>query len=59
MQRPVTRNERLSHRGSVLCRSVLLLQGVGVAAPYRLARGCAKLSRSTVCHRRSLNIDIS
>ena len=55
MQRPITRDEGLSHRGRVLRETVLRLRLVGMATPHRLAHGCAKLSSGTVRHRRSLN----
>jgi hypothetical protein len=58
VQRPIARNERLSHRGRVLL-TVLRLRLVRVAAPYRLTRGCAKLPSGTVRHRRSLNKAVS
>ena len=56
MQRPIARDERLSHGGS---KTVLRLRLVGVAAPHGLARGCAKLSSSTIRHRGSLNKAVS
>ena len=56
VQRPIARDERLSHGGS---KTVLRLRLVGVAAPHGLARGCAKLSSSTIRHRGSLNKAVS